>query len=348
MSTSAVTFRSEFASKSVLHTGLFFLSDFHFNSIYGSAQRTALARRVRITEPLLTEEAYSATARSWLDVEFLFAGWGVVRFDANFLRRFPNLKAIFYGAGSVKGLVTEEFWESGIALTAASSANAIPVAEFTLSQILYALKQGWQQVFRLRQHRRYPEGPLYPSGAYGTTVALLSLGMTGRRVAELLRAFDVKVIAYDPFISDEAAMRLGVKKVSLEEAFAHADVVSCHTPWLKETERMIGREHFESMKASATFINTARGAVVHEEEMIEVLNRRPDLWAILDVTWPEPPAPDSPLYRLENVVLTPHIAGSCGLECNRLGQMMVEELERYQSGQPLRYAIDRAKVQIMA
>ena len=97
------------------------------------------------------------------------------------------------------------------------------------------------------------------------------------------------------------------------------------------------------MKPYSTFINTSRGAVIRENEMIEVLRQRPDLWAVLDVTYPEPPPPDSPLYTLPNVLLTPHIAGSMGEECRRQGRYMIEELERYLAGQPLSWAVTKEK-----
>jgi phosphoglycerate dehydrogenase-like enzyme len=104
---------------------------------------------------------------------------------------------------------------------------------------------------------------------------------------------------------------------------------------------MITGAHIASMKQGATFINTARGAIVRENEMIEVLKQRPDLQAVLDVTYPEPPAAGSPLYTLPNVILTPHIAGSMDAECRRMGRYMVEELRRYVAGKPLRWEVTR-------
>ncbi len=127
----------------------------------------------------------------------------------------------------------------------------------------------------------------------------------------------------------------------LEEVFARCDVVSLHAPHLKETEGMITGRHLRSMQPGATFINTSRGAVVREGEMIDALREWPDLCAVLDVTAPEPPAADSPLYDLTNVVLTPHIAGSMHGECRRMGRYMLEELRRYLRGEPLLWRIDR-------
>ena len=132
---------------------------------------------------------------------------------------------------------------------------------------------------------------------------------------------------------------MNVELVSLEELFRRADVVSVHTPWLPETEGLIRGAHIASMKQGATFINTARGAVVRERELLEVLAARPDLQAVLDVAIEEPPAADSQMYTLPNVLLTPHIAGSTGAECRRMGRYMAEELVRYAAGEPLRWPV---------
>jgi phosphoglycerate dehydrogenase-like enzyme len=106
-------------------------------------------------------------------------------------------------------------------------------------------------------------------------------------------------------------------------------------PLLPETVGMIRGAHLASMKEGATFINTARGALVHEAELVMVLRQRPDLQAVLDVTDPEPPPADLPLYSLANVMLTPHIAGALDGECRRLGRVMVEELGRCLRGATL-------------
>lgn len=111
---------------------------------------------------------------------------------------------------------------------------------------------------------------------------------------------------------------------------------------------MIQGRHFALMKPDATFLNTARGAVVDEEGMIEVLQNRPDLMAVLDVTYPEPPKPGSPLYTLPNVVLTPHIAGSLNQECRRMGRYAVEECRRYLRGEKLHWQVTEAMAATLA
>ena len=163
-------------------------------------------------------------------------------------------------------------------------------------------------------------------------------------LVERLKTFELNLLAYDPYVPSYS----GVTMVSLNDLFERSDVVSLHTPWLKETEGMITGEHLAKMKPYTTFINSARGAVVREAEMIEVLRQRPDLVAVLDVTYPEPPVPESPLYDLPNVILTPHIAGPVGPECHRNGQYMLEELKRYLVGESLKYGLTREQVKIMA
>jgi phosphoglycerate dehydrogenase-like enzyme len=111
---------------------------------------------------------------------------------------------------------------------------------------------------------------------------------------------------------------------------------------------MIQARHFELMKPGAAFINTARGAIVVESDMIQVLEARPDLFAVLDVTYPEPPEAGSKLYTLPNVFMTPHIAGSMGRECWRMGQTIIDELERYLQNKPLLYEINQERAKYLA
>jgi phosphoglycerate dehydrogenase-like enzyme len=265
--------------------------------------------------------------------------------DEEFLAAAPNLKAVFYGAGTIRNFATDPAWERGITITSSYAANAVPTAEFALSQILFCLKRGWHFALTVKREGKYPPRDVVP-GAYGSTVGIITLGMIGRLVVELLKPFDVNVIAYTS--SEQKAAELGAERVSLEDLFRRSDVVSLHTPWLEQTEGMITGALLASMKPNVSFINTARGAVVREQEMIEILEQRPDLYAILDVTYPEPPEPGSPLYTLPNVVLTPHIAGSLDQECQRMGRIAVDECKRYLSGEPLLWSLSREQAASLA
>ena len=209
----------------------------------------------------------------------------------------------------------------------------MPVAEYTLGAILLSLRKFWS----FSAHAK-------AGGVWGdqTTVALIGCGMIARHLISLLKNFDLNCLVYDPFLDGLEAVKLGVTRCALEEAFAQADIVSLHAPNKPETKGLITGAHFAPMKNGATFINTARGAIIREPEMTDVLRARPDLTAVIDVCAPhEPPPPGSPLLSLPNVILTPHIAGSHAGEIRRLGRYMVEELERYVRNEPLRWQIIR-------
>lgn len=316
--------------------------------VWGPEQRERLRARVEVPDRVWKAAELPAHAEELNDVEVVFSTWGMPRLEPEQLGALSGVKAVFYAAGTVRGFA-DPLWERGITVCSAWTANGVPVAEFTLAQIILALKQHWTHVRTLREARTPAAWTHLPMpGAYRATVGLLSLGVIGRRVVELLRALEVRVRAYDPFINPAEARALGVELASLESIFQESDVVSIHTPWLKETERLVTGGLIRSMKPGATLINTSRGAVVAEDEMIAVLRERADLTAVLDVTHPEPPVAGSPLYTLPNVLLSPHIAGSCGLEVRRMAEWMADEFEAWQQGRPLKYVVTREMAARMA
>lgn len=314
-----------------------------FELVYGDECLKAIgAQSILISEkPLGSHEP----GPDWLDrlsgVEVLFTGWHSPRLDDRFLQKLPNLRAVFHAGGTIRPLVSEAFWARAIPITTASAANAVPVAEFTLAAILLALKQAWMLNRTICRDRAFPKTLPHVPGARGSTVGLVSLGLIGREVLRLLRSFDVKVIAHDPHLSADRFRDLNVEPVSLESLMDRSDVVSLHTPLNAETTGFINGPLLRRLKPGATFINTARGGLVNERDLIAFLKDRPDAQAILDVTSPEPPPADSPLFDLPNVFLTPHIAGSLGPECRRLGWTMVEEFRRFVGGEPLRHTVSR-------
>lgn len=326
---------------------LYVMNHESFELVYPSAIRSQIEKLVQIVSPPMSKDELMKDLSILHDIDIIISSWGAPTFDEKLLQAAPNLKAVFYGAGSIKNFVTDAFWERDILITSAYAANAVPVAEFTLAQIIFSLKKGWYWSQQAKQGRRRDVTMEIP-GLYKSTVGIISLGMIGRMVCEHLKRFDLNVIAYDPFATEETASELNVKLVSLEEIFEQSDVVSLHTPWLKETEGMITGKLFASMKKNATFINTSRGAIVREDEMIEVLKQRPDLYSVLDVTYPEPPLPDSPLYSLPNVILTPHIAGSVTNECARMGEYVIEEIKRFLDGKEPVWPISQKQSKTMA
>jgi phosphoglycerate dehydrogenase-like enzyme len=321
--------------------GLYVLDRDTFGLIYGPDERRAVAELVDIYAPPQTAESVAQNPALLAEADVILSGWGAPRMDDAFLDGAPKLQAVFYGAGSIRPFATDAIWKRGVIVTSAAVANAQPVAEYTLAAILLSLKHFWRYAAAARNGDGWGDHKRPVPGSFRATVGLISLGTVARRVLELLEPFDVQRLVYDPFLTDEQAGELDVERCSLEDVFRRADVVSLHAPELRETRGMIAGRHFAAMKPGATFINTARGAIVRETEMVEALRRRPDVTAVLDVTDPEPPVRGSALLTLPNVVLTPHIAGSMGSEIRRLGHCMVEELRRYVNGEPLRWQITR-------
>ena len=319
-----------------------------WSRIYGPEQQAQIARMVEVLAPALSPHEARQRPDLLQQMDILLSGWGGPVLDKNFLELAPKLKALIYGAGTVRHMLSPEFWERKIVLTTANMANAIPVAEFSLAHILLGLKRAWLQSVEMKKLRAFPETKIPMAGSYGSTVGLISLSTIGLLVLERLAHFDLKVIAYDPTVTPAQASALNVELVSLAELFTRSDVVSLHAPLLPETTGLITGSLLARMKPGAAFINTARGAIVRETEMIEVLSVRPDLTAILDVTCPEPPEITSKLFDLPNVVLTPHIAGSVERECQRMGQWAADELRRYLAGEPLKTPITPERASLMA
>lgn len=316
-----------------------------FELIYGGDCRAAVGAQARLLTPSLLAPAPrpGLPPEALAGIEAVFTGWGSPCFDEALLRQMPRLRAVFHGAGSVRPYVTEAFWHRGILIATAAAANALPVAEYTLGAIILSLKQVWHLCRQTRGARTFPKDFPFVHGLHQATIGLVSLGLIGREVLRRLRPFDVKVLVYDPYLPAPQAAELGVESVALAELMARSDVVSLHSPLNAETQGFITGELLAHLKPGATFINTARGGLVNEPELIAFLRHRPDVQAILDVTSPEPPPPDSLLYDLPNVFLTPHIAGSMGPECRRMGWAMVEEFGRFARGEPLRFALTRER-----
>ncbi len=285
------------------------------------------------------------------DCEYIFSTWGMPRFTEDEIRSLlPALKSVFYAAGSVQAFA-HEFIACGIKVHSAWAANAVPVAEFTVAQIVLANKGYFAAERLFRETRSKKAAAAYSAGCagnYRSTIGLIGCGMIGSMVAERLTGSNYRVLVYDPFLSEEREKRLGVKKASLEEVFSSSDIVSNHLANNPQTVGMLDGGLFASMKPNAVFINTGRGAQIKEDELINVLTERRDITALLDVTFPEPPLPDSPFYTLPNVFLSPHIAGSLSGECVRMAEYMRDEYLRTINGQICLYEVSAKMLETMA
>lgn len=266
------------------------------------------------------------------DTEVLLTGWGSPRVDAAALASMPRLRAIVHSAGSVRPVVGPEVFARGIVVSSAADSNAIPVAEFTLAAVIFAAKRVTRMADGYRRADRFSAGFI---GTNGITVGVVGASRIGRRVIGLLRSvLDVRVLVSDPYASSVD----GASLVSLDELVGQSDIVTLHAPALPSTRHLIDAARLAAMRDGSVLINTARGSLVDTSALTaELVFGRLD--AVLDVTDPEPLPDDSPLPRLPNVLLTPHIAGAMGNEVARLGESAVAEIERLAAGQPLAHPI---------
>ena len=323
----------------------------NIDRVYGNGRRARLESLLPMRPDVVTADDLTAHPERLNPIRYLFSTWGMPALNAGQIDAlFPRLEAVFYAAGSVRHFAAP-FIGKGIHVISGFRANAVPVAEYTVAQVLLAAKGAFAMRRAYAESRGCPretgQQPSYP-GNYGLTVSLLGAGAIGSLVIELLKPFNITVLVFDPFLKDERAAALNVTKVSIEDAFARGMVVSNHLANLPETQRMIRGEHVASMLPGTTFINTGRGATIDEPAMIDVLRNRPDITAVLDVTCPEPPQPHSPLWTLPNVFLTPHIAGSMGQEVWRMADYVIDDFLRYTSGEALRHEVTASMLATMA
>ncbi len=283
------------------------------------------------------------------EVDLLVTGWGCPPLDAPALAAAPRLRAVVHTAGTVRGHITEACWERGIEVSSAAAANALPVAEYTVAMILLAGKRVLERAhaYRTARRRAAPLGTSATVGNYGRTIGILSASLIGRRVIDLLRPYDLHVLLHDPYVPDTEARALGVRPVTLAELFAESDIVSVHTPLLPATRGLVSRALLTSMRQDAVLINTARGAVVDQDALVDVL-RAGRIRAVLDVTDPEVPPPDDPLWDCANALITPHLAGSQGNEWQRLADLAIGEVGRWAAGDGFAHPVRRERLAFLA
>ena len=178
---------------------------------------------------------------------------------------------------------------------------------------------------------------------HGATVGIVGASHTGREMIRLCSVLELgALLLHDPYVTEQEAKELGAEPVGLDELMQRSDVVSLHTPNTEETHHLIDARNLALMRDRAIFINTARGACVDEAALVAELEKGRIL-ACLDVTDPEPPEPESPLYRLPNCILTPHIAGAVKENTTMQGRLVADEIAAFLDGQPLQHEVDLAQ-----
>ncbi len=275
-------------------------------------------------------------------------GWGAPPLSAQLLADNPALRLVAHTAGSVRHLVPVEAMQGGLRVSHAAAIIADAVAELVIAQALLCLRQLHLVDRAMRAGEQWGAiRAAYPGHLLGSqVVGVVGAGRVGQAVMRLLAAFSCRILAYDPFMNEESAARLGVESVSLDDLFRRADLVTLHAPVLPETQRMISAAHLASLHDGAIFINSGRSVLVDDEALRDEIERG-RLVVALDVFEQEPLPVDSPM-RLVNALLSPHLAGQTVETYLRQGDAMVDEIERWLRGEPLRYEISPDMFAILA
>lgn len=303
--------------------------------VYGEERLRKIAGMFSLHPTIITEENFAAHAKYLRDVEAIFSCWGAFAPTPEQFQQMPRLRSLFHAGGSLRA-IAEPFLKRGVTICTAVEANAVPVAEFCLGQILLSCKGAYRNTSYCRQGSWAGQNPPIGRGAYGETVALIGIGAISRHLLRLLAHFDLRVIAVCEYLTPAQAREIGIDAlVDIETAFREAYVISNQLADTPANACVLQEPHFASMREGATFINTGRGAQVDEPGMLAVLRRRSDLTALLDVQAIEPPLPGSDLYTLPNVFITSHIAGSANDEVRRMADYVIRDAEHFLRGEPM-------------
>lgn len=316
--------------------------------VYGGGRRERLAEISDLYPETINDDNFDAHADALADIEAIFSTWEIPRLDAERLDRLPALKAVFYGAGTMKRFASL-LLERGILVVGAWAYNAIPVAEYLLGTLLLANKG-----FFDREPRRGGSGAGWPDGFgnFERTVGLLGMGKIGRHLRELLRSVAVDVLVYDPYLVTEEVEALDVESVGIEELFDRSIYVSNHIPGLPETENLVHGGLLRRLQEHATFVNIANGASLAWKDLYGVFSERTDLTGIFDTfdgaAWAIPDAEMEELTALPNVFASAHIAGALGWERQRLADGLFENFLQWEAGETPQHAVTAEMLEIMA
>ena len=321
-----------------------------YRALFDSEADGALRRLADVTfNPDERDWTSAELAARIADFEIVVTGWGTPPFTPEVLEAAGRLQLVAHSAGSIKHMLPPALFERRVAVTHAAAAIAPAVAEMSLLLTLLMLRDAHRMDRRLKEGRPWAEaqGDGLGEELAGARVGVIGAGHTGRCFIRLLAALGAEVWVSDPYLSDERARELGVCKVELERLLAGCRIVSLQAPSTPETYHMLGARELGLLADGAVLINTARSWLVDPQALLAELERG-RIRAALDVFDEEPLPADHPLRRLENVFLTPHVAGATAQARRRQGRIVVEEIARFLAGEPLRYPVTRAMLDTMA
>jgi phosphoglycerate dehydrogenase-like enzyme len=330
---------------------LFAVSEKWFSTIFLPVDQKRIGRACEIVHAPIPDEASHSFLNAHIgEADIVVTSWDTSPLEAETMAKAGHLKLLAHAAGSVKPVVSDALWKSETRVTSMAAAISCGVAEFCLGHLLTAPKRVWWAC-EAERSGQWKEGLAAFGGLfeiYAQNIGIIGMGNVGKHLARLLANFSCKTMFYDPYLSQETAGELKVRKAkSLVEVFSQCRAVVLCAAGNEETRHMIRRKHFAMLPKGAVFVNVSRGGIFDEDELVVEL-RKGQFVACLDVTDVEPPRPDHPYRSLPNVVLTPHIAGVAAENRYRIGTMVADEIERFVRGEKLEHEVTREQLARLA
>ena len=287
-----------------------------------------------ITAPCRTTEELIEAVR---DCDGAFEGQ--ITYTREVLAAAPRLRALCAMGIGCDRFDIDAATEMGIAVVNIPRIFHREVAAHAMALLLTLVRQTARLDSAIKAWSAAPDGPAWPRTVlptqhlYGQTLGLVSFGNIARVVARMARGFELRVIAFDPYVKPEAAAELGVELVDLETLLRESDLVSIHSPLTAETHHLIDEARLKLMKPTALLVSTGRGPVVDEAALTRALREGWIAGAGLDVMEQEPPRADNPLLTMPNVVVTPHIASASNRGNVERARFIAEQMARVLGGQ---------------
>lgn len=281
------------------------------------------------------------------DADIAITSWGNTSLDGDVLSVCPNLKLLAHAAGSVKPVVSDELWSKGVRVLSCACPLGEGVAETALGFTLSASKNFYTLNTSVK-NGGWEEGKKNIRELFDLKIGVIGCGWAGKHYIKLLQSFYVDVFCSDPFITSEDMKKLGAEKAELEWILENCDIISVHAPSIPSTYHMFNADTLKKMKKDAVLINTSRGTLIDELALYNHMKEGNLKYACLDVFDPEPPKKENPLFTLDNVIVTPHLAGLANNGLKRIGIFVCEETAHFLNNQPIRGEVTKEMLANMA
>jgi D-3-phosphoglycerate dehydrogenase len=259
--------------------------------------------------------------------------------SAEVIEAAENLRVIGRAGSGLDNVDKPAATKKGIVVMNTPGGNTITTAEHTIA-LMVALARNIPQATASMKSGKWEKKQFMGVEFFNKTIGIVGLGQIGSQVAKKARGMEMNVIAYDPFLSEEKAEDMGIRKGSLEEIFRESDFITLHAPLTKETKNLISKKTIKMMKHGVRIINCARGGIVNEKDLYDAIESGKVAGAALDVFEQEPPPEDHPLFTLDSVICTPHLGAATGEAQENVAIAVAEQIVEYLKFGTIRNAVN--------